>query len=366
MSHGAVGRIARMFCAVGATVALAGAGTAAVAVPAEPVARQNPADGDHPVRPVGKKATWRLGPFHLPPAPLGTASLNRPVLEFAKPCANCFITGVTFDLTNADGTPADMNTGVMLHHVGLYDLAQPDSAQQPCTVGRPAFGSGDERAPWLVTPPGYGLEVTPAPWTGFAEVMNHSSEPREVYLNATVHHVPKSPDIKPITPIMLSVADACSGFDYDVPAGPNATSLEWTSTVTGRVVWALGHVHAGGKGLILENLTTGQRICSSEAGYGGDPKSAMANLVTSMSTCSWDSLGVVRAGDKLKLTSLYDSPRPLTAAMGLMNLGIYETDDLDGGTRAPVGMRATPDVHVPAGVTDDAGTNHGGTGGHGH
>ena len=50
-------------------------------------------------------------------------------------------------------------------------------------------------------------------------------------------------------------------------------------------------MHAGGVGLTLDNATTKQRICSSAAGYGSG---AMEGMVTSMSTCSWDSLGPLR------------------------------------------------------------------------
>ena len=38
--------------------------------------------------------------------------------------------------------------------------------------------------------------------------------------------------------------------------------------MTGRIVWGLGHVHPGGVGVVVDNLTTGRRICASRAGYG--------------------------------------------------------------------------------------------------
>lgn len=117
-------------------------------------------------------------------------------------------------------------------------------------------------------------------------------------------------------------------------------------------------------GVVLTNVSTGKRICASRAGYGtpgADPghmgpghMDPMADMVTSMSTCSWDNLGTVRAGQKLRITSLYDSPRPLSDVMGIMSIGIYQTPDLRGGTHAPASMRRTPDTKVPAGVGDTA------------
>jgi hypothetical protein len=321
---------------------------------------------------VGEKTTWRLGSFLLPPAPAGLAHVNRPRIEIAKPCEDCFITGFVPRLVYADGSPADMRTGVMLHHFGLFDPSRPDPANRPCAWGGPVFGSGDERTPWLRLPPGFGFPVTPVPWVGFAEIMNHGSDAREVHLEADVYQVPAStPGMRPVTPIMLSVADACSAMEYTAPAGRSATTLAWTSPVTGRIVWGLGHVHPGGMGVVLTNETTGERICASRAGYGtarhaGGHPDPMASLVRSMSTCSWDSLGTVRKGDRLTVTSLYDAPTEVRGAMGIMSIAVYETTDLDDGRPAPASMRRLPRGNVPSGVTDATSTGHGGPGGHGH
>jgi hypothetical protein len=356
----------------GAAFAAAALAVVAAAVPAPAGAgaahAETPAETQP--RPVGEMSTWRLGSFLLPPAPLGTASVNRPWVEAEKPCTDCFITGFVPRLVYADGSPADMTTGVMLHHVGLYDPTHPDPAARPCAAGLPAFGAGDERAPWFVMPPGFGFAPTPAPWTGFVEVMNHAPEPREVFLEADVYSVPATtPGMKPVSPVLLSVGDACSGMEYEAPAGRSATSVTWTATKTGRVVWGIGHVHAGGQGVVLDNVTTGRRICGSEASYGRPgPRSTktdpMDAMVTSMSTCSWDSLGTVRKGDKLRVTSLYDSPRAVPEAMGIMSIAIYETRDLAGGSGPPESMHRTPDTEVPAGA--GAGAAHSGPGGHGH
>jgi hypothetical protein len=80
-------------------------------------------------------------------------------------------------------------------------------------------------------------------------------------------------------------------------------------------------------------------------------------MVTGMSSCSWDSLGVVHRGDDLRLTSLYDAPRALSGVMGIMLIAVYETDDLGGGTTAPPRMRRTPDTTVPAQIADDSGAH---------
>ena len=102
---------------------------------------------------------------------------------------------------------------------------------------------------------------------------------------------------------------------------------------------------------MVENLTTGRRICVNRATYGSG---MLADSVTSMSTCSWDSLGVVHKGDRLRMTTFYDAPRPLHGVMGIVGLSVYETNDVAGGTAAPAAMRRGPDTEVPSGVATEA------------
>jgi hypothetical protein len=300
--------------------------------------------------------TVKVGPFVLPPAPMGSLpEQNRFVPAVPKPCTDCFITGVVPELVYADGTRADMDTGVMLHHLVIFE---PGKADVTCgrthgigALGRRIFASGDERTPFTL-PTGFGFRVDPGRWTGVVELMNHSNTAKTVFFEAVVTHVPGStPGMKPVTPVWMDVAD-CSNSQYAVPAGHSATPWTWNSTLTGRIVAAAGHVHPGGQGVVVDNASTGQRICASRATYG---KGMFAGMVTAMSGCSWDSLGVVHKGDNLRLTSIYDAPRSLSGVMGIMVMAVYETTDLASGTPAPASMRRTPDTAVPADIADDSG-----------
>jgi stress up-regulated protein Nod 19 len=317
--------------------------------------------------PKDEVTTIRVGPFLLPPAPLGTLpEQNRFVPDFPKPCTDCYITAITPELRFADGSRADMNNGVMLHHLVV---AQPGAPDLTCArtdgigaMGRRIFASGDERTP-IALPEGFGFRVDPGKWIGVIELMNHSAAPQTVWFDAVVHHVPlATPGMKPVTPVWLDVND-CSNSQYAVPSGHSATPWDWRSSVTGRIVAAAGHVHAGGQGVTLDNATTGQRICASRAAYGTE---AMAGMVTSMSTCSWDSLGVVHRGDDLRLTSLYDAPREMSGVMGIMLIAIYQTGELHAGTVAPASMRRTPSTAVPTEIADDEGGHPMQMGGHQH
>ncbi|WP_156870157.1 hypothetical protein [Sporichthya polymorpha] len=308
---------------------------------------------------AGETATTvRVGPFVLPPAPMGEAHVNRPIPSIPKPCEDCFITAIEPRFVTADGQRADMSKGLMLHHVVI---TEPGATDVTCgrngvgALGRRLFAAGDERTP-IRLPDGFGFRVQPGPWAGIIEMMNHSDTPQVVFFETVVHHVPAStPGMKPVTPVWLDAAN-CGTSEFAVPAGKSATPWTWTSSLTGRIVAAGGHVHAGGVGLTLDNVTTDQRICSSRAGYG---TGAMEGMISRMSTCSWDSLGALHAGDELLLTSLYHAHEAMNDVMGIMLIAVHETDDVDGGTRAPEWMRRTPQTHVP-------GSGHHGGPGHGH
>lgn len=308
----------------------------------------------------------RIGPFVLPPAPAGEVPhVNQVLPNIPKPCEDCYITAIEPRLVTADGKRADMSSGVMLHHFVVAETAGTDvtcGRNGIGAMGRRLFASGDERTP-IRLPDGFGFQVQPGPWAGLIELMNSSSMPQVVFFEANVAHIPAStPGVKTVTPVWLDVNN-CATSEYAVPAGKSATEWSWVSSLTGRVVAAGGHVHAGGVGLTLDNTSTHQRICASRAGYGDG---AMAGMVTSMSTCSWDSLGALRTGDKLTMTSLYDTAEAQNDVMGIMLLAVYETDDVNGGTKGPASMRKDPGTDVPdsAHHGHDMGDMDGG-GGHG-
>ena len=346
-----------------AAVLAAGALAAASATMSGPASA-----GDHPRSPAvathaGETvSTVRVGPFLLPPDGSRLPTVNQFIPNLPKPCEDCYITAVEPRLVNAAGERADMSTGVMLHHVVIAESGKDDvtcaRSDGIGAMGRRIFASGDERTP-ITLPHGFGFRVDPGSWVGLIELMNLGSQPQAVYFEVAVRHLPAStPRMKAITPVWLDVNN-CRTSEYSVPAGRSETAWSWDSTLTGRIVAAGGHVHTGGVGLTLDNATTGRRICVSRAGYGSG---AMEGMVTSMSTCSWDSLGALRAGDRLTMTSIYDAPRAMDGVMGIMLIAVHETDDVDGGRPAPASMRGAPTTEVPR----SAGHDHGGGGGGGH
>jgi hypothetical protein len=275
---------------------------------------------------------------------------NLPIIPM--PCQNCYVTGVDIDLVYDNGQSANLDTGVMLHHLVLAQAGRPDptcgSSNPLGQLGHRFFAAGNERTSGHL-PPGFGYHIGPGPLLAIFDIMNHSTELKVVYLKADVHHLPDStPGIKPVTPIWLDMAN-CSLSTYAVPAGPTNSVWRWTSNITGRVVAAGGHVHDGGVKTVLSNETTGENICTSVAGYGTKPQ--YKGSIESMSTCIHDRIGTIRAGDVLALDTHYNSPGPLTDAMGIMIAYVYETGDLEGGTPPPTSVANTPPTNGPASST---------------
>src|SRR5581483_7606336 len=310
--------------------------------------------------PQGTWADVRYGPFVIPPEQAGGGAQHADIAvpSLAKPCTSCFLLQFQPDLVYADGTAANLDTGMMLHHAVLFSAGRPDATcgpdqPFPGKLGQRFFASGNERTPGLF-PPGFGYYVDGGNWSGIFHVMNHSEAAKAVYFRLRVRWSPAAAGgVLPLTPVWLDMNN-CRTSEYAVPAGPSSSHWTWTSTLTGRIVSTGGHVHNGGIRTTLSNRTTGQQVCTSWAGWGRNP--AYQGSIESMSVCSWDRVGTVQKGEVLDLESVYDAPRPVPDAMGIMMAFVYETADLAGGTDAPPSVRG--EGRPPAESTPPPSSSH--------
>ncbi len=298
--------------------------TATHATPASPIAAP---------KVQGLRASARYGPYILGPADFGgEAHYNRIKMNVRKPCTNCYIVSMAPNMVYADGSPANLKTGTMLHHAVW---TRPDIDDRTCGrdstigfMGERFFASGNERTE-MSLPEGFGYFVGTDRWGLIAELMNHSQQSRTVYLTLDVVYRPASDKLRKVTPVWMDI-DNCGDSQYAVPKGQSKQLWTWTSSITGRVLTTGGHVHNGGVKTILTNESTKQQMCTSVAGYG--TKSEYMNTIESMSTCVWDRIGVVRKGEKLGIWAYYNSSAAQTDVMGINIAFIYETNDLSGGS----------------------------------
>jgi len=310
--------------------------------------------------PPGRTADLRYGPL-LVPAGAGEQPgvFSAVVPAMPMPCTNCYLTGTDVDLVFEDGSSANLDNGLMLHHIVTFNTGRPDATCGPETaigsLGERFWAAGNERTGGRF-PPGFGYHYGTERVAGVVEIMNHSTQPRVVYVATTVSYVPDTTaDMKPVRPVWLD-EDNCRDSTYPVTAGPSNKVWRWTSTVTGRVILAGGHVHNGGIKVVFGNETTGQHLCTSYAGYGTNP--AFQGSVESMSTCIWDRLGTVRAGEVLSIDTYYDPPEAQPDVMGIVLAYVYETDDLTGGTPPPSGVQAPAPAWPPPGGVPSGHSHH--------
>ena len=89
---------------------------------------QSPAAPPGPEGPQGSWADLRYGPFVVTPAGAGGDAdhANIAVPSLPKPCSNCFVLEFKPELVYADGTPANLDSGMMLHHTVLFSAGRQD------------------------------------------------------------------------------------------------------------------------------------------------------------------------------------------------------------------------------------------------
>lgn len=279
--------------------------------------------------------TVRYGPLLLPPylggdggghSGHGGQTVVYAAPTYDLPCRDCYITGIQPDMVYADGSQANHHTGAMLHHMVVFDPAKSDPTcgrEGVGMMGQRVFAAGNERT-GAQLPAGYGYHLGELPLSGVAEVMNMSAQAQQVYLILTMSWVDAgSAELKDVTPVWLDV-DNCGDSQYTIPEGPSHTTWTWTSTMTGDIVAAGGHVHDEGVSITLSNATRNEQICESVAGYRSG--SHHGGHVESMSTCTGDPIGTVRQGEDLVIDSYYHSSQSNDTVMGIMIAYLHQTE----------------------------------------
>src|SRR5215207_4257195 len=233
----------------------------------------------------------RYGPFTISAQTAAGPGMVNNKLMFAvqRPCLGCYVTSFTPNLVYPDGTAATMETGPMLHHAVFASQFRRDATCSGTLLGLAGerfFASGDERTR-IAFPPGYGYRVRLYDsWNLLVDLMNHSLEPKTVYVVVTYTYRPSWESVTPVRPVWLDI-DQCGDSEYSIPAGFSDTHRDWSVNVPGRIVSVAGHVHGHGVAVEATNESRGgASICRSTATlHPTDP-----HRVLSMSTCTGDPL----------------------------------------------------------------------------
>ncbi len=328
------------------------------------------------------------GPFNVPAAtsPSQPGQIHNVPTSEPAPCTNCRITDMVPELVFSDGTTANMQQGLLLHHVVFFN---PGNQALACSspLSEPFWGSGNERTP-LHLPSPYGYENNSATWSMLTHIVNLNPQAKTVYVQVVFRDRPLS-ETEPARPAWLDIDSFCNGGDseYTIPTGYSDTHVDWTSTVDARVINTWGHLHdidiidsnpclthcperGGGIALSAEvrggpasdyfgpippnnpppSDITGATLCRSEAYYGTSyglahggaghldtmgqcgifsevPAGAQPEAYPPAAAYSFEGYPI-RRGQVIRLHSEYqnDSGVPKTDVMGIMNLWLAFAD----------------------------------------
>jgi len=279
------------------------------------------ADAEPGCRRTDAGYTCLYGPIKVPGG--GSAQMNSFVE--APPEAG-FITSARATVVDVAGAKVPGHL-VHLHHAVWLNPSKDDMI---CAAipGDRFFGSGKERTR-MQLPAGYGYHwdnragsLGSPSWFLVSDLMGmHEGIDKKVYirLNLGFSADPEGTSLVDVQPVWLDVRN-CGGSEFDVAGDgdPRRHKEVWTYTMPkgGRFVGVAGHLHDGGIGLRLRNVTTGAGVFTSDAIYGKRPRQRW--YLTGMTSYFGDPGIAISEGDVLKLTAIYNNTRPWPDAMGIM------------------------------------------------
>ena len=319
---------------------LVGAGALAPAV-------QSDGDGDgDPTRPLLDRGTryvpkppgtvekhkFYFGPYTVPPG----HDSNRVDLEL--PVQNGFILSIEPGMRRATDGSEPSHQEAHIHHAHWFAL-DPGNEEDNYTGGNTEwiFGNGDEEtkadiaARSAADPKGpiYGQYVgAAAPQIMIYMLHNKTPRPLVTYivLDVTFKHgtIEQLNRIRP----HHDLSGALFGRTYTVKREPRGDGIyesskdhpkgpiEWTSTVEGTIIGTGGHLHPGGKRVVIENMGSKSRPCPNDGrGYGGtllvNSDALFRNAPYSedfqmeVTNPAWRA--PVRKGDRIRITGIYEN-----------------------------------------------------------
>jgi plastocyanin len=224
---------------------------------------------------------------------------------------------------------------VMLHHVLFVNRSAPGRSRGE-TCGRRSgegfYGTGEERQR-LVLPPGYGYRVRKGDrWRIGMMLMSHGIQRHELQLEYRFTVVTKR-RLTPVTPLWMRASGCVAGYNLDgggAPGSLDRRSYDWKVPVSGRIVAAGAHTHAGNRSLDVAQPRCGdRRIIRHESLFGraDDPVYRMRPLLHEPGPIATgyylSARGIaVRRGETLRVTAVYEAEWPRPEVMGITHLYI--------------------------------------------
>jgi hypothetical protein len=294
-----------------------------------------------------QELTYRYGPITLTPFEVDQ---NTILGGIPKPNVDGYITHMEVDLVDANGNSVPKNH-VMLHHVVFLNLGPSGRFSRhdwTCNSFRmndfsvPAladrfYASGEERNQ-LNLPPGYGYRVKGQDeWVLLWMIMSHHPATTNVYIQYKLTYEPEQ-QLTPVYMVWLDVRNCLTDPVFDVPGGggPGSTysqSVKWTAPMSGRLVAGGGHLHGGGKSIVLSQPDCGNRTLFTSRPLFGPADDPVYRTYPVLHEPGPNNMSGFRSqqglplakGQYLKITANYENRYPHTRVMGIF--GTYFAPD---------------------------------------
>ena len=280
---------------------------------------------------VAQTLHFQYGPLHVR---AGQNIIQLSGGKVPKPAVDGWITGIKPNLILPDNTvpPVDV---LHLHHAVWVNQSRRDS-----TSGGPQrfFATGEEKTA-LALPSGYGYRYRASDrWILNYMIHDLVDRPFDVRITYDITFIPAA-KTKPLTEVIPIWMDVQNGSIYPVfdvhrgsgtngqytypdPANNPYTGRRkniYTMPTGGTFVWAGGHLHPGGlwDDLYVDRGTRTAHVFRSNAKYFEPAGPVSWDVTLGVTRSNWRLR--VKAGDKLRLTTTYDSStRSWYEAMGIL------------------------------------------------
>jgi plastocyanin len=254
------------------------------------------------------------------------------------PKVDGFVTAMSVDVVDADGTPVPINR-LMLHHIVFSTVGRPsatcnqftafDSRTKLPGLAEQFFARGEE-GNRMALPPGYGYPLKANDqWLMTWMLMNHKKLTDHAFIQWTVTY-DTAPDLTPVKPYWLDVRNCQADPIYSVPGDGRPGSVyrqtySLTMPESGRIVEGGGHVHGGGIDLTLSEPQCANRAIAKLVPAWGEPDHPFYHVypvlhepgpIAMSGFATAKGIPVVR-GEKILLTANYDNSRLHDRVMGI-------------------------------------------------
>ncbi len=287
----------------------------------------------------------RAGPYKL-----AGYSTQFPETKVRTPRVKGFVTSMRARLVDSRGRPVLVDEA-MLHHVFFNNI---DRNRHPgnCSGTHPEvfYGTGEENEV-MRFPAGYGYRLKRGDhWQMGAMIMGHRWRPSNVYVeySGTV----ETKRLTGVRPFWVR-ANGCgidSGYHVrgtGLPGTVDDRVNHWTVPMTGRIVAAGGHLHAGAINMELRDPACGDRVLLDNRPFYAPPTDLLYTAVPKLHEAgpvqtSWYTSGdgiPVAKGQRLDLHGLYEGQYARQLVMAITHIYIARSAPTDP---APSGCPPLP------------------------